>query len=94
MKYNRAMKRIPTDIGVFRDDLRKAMIANNDTQDGVGRTVGVSQAVICNFLTGKRGLSGDSVFKIMSYVYPEISSLTPDGGADLWPPVQEPDDAA
>lgn len=71
MKYNCAMKRIPTDIGVFRDDLRQAMLANKDTQDSVGRTVGLSQAVICNFLTGRRGLSGDSVFKIMAYVYPE-----------------------
>lgn len=77
MKYNRAMKRIPTDIGVFRDDLRQAMRTNNDTQEGVGRTVGVSQAVICNFLTGKRGLSGDSVFKIMSYVYPETCQTAP-----------------
>jgi len=63
------MKTKPSPIERFREDLRNAIQARDETQSDVERASGVSQGMISNFLNGKRGLSGASVLKLWPYVY-------------------------
>lgn len=71
------MDTTPRDLTSFRGDLRQAMSRTESTQKDVERITGVAQGIICNFLSGKRGLSGDSVFKLWPFVYPEPPAPTP-----------------
>lgn len=65
----------------FRHDLQHAMRTLDLIQQDVERDFGVSQSIISNFLSGRRGLSGASVLKLWPLIYqpPELRS-------DLWPP--------
>lgn len=87
------MNTTPRDLTTFRGDLRRAMQTTKSTQKDVERVTGVAQGIICNFLSGKRGLSGDSVFKLWPFVYGDravsscLSTPTPPDGADAAPSV-------
>ena len=63
------MNIIPKDIPSFRLDLRQAMDVKKSTQKDVERLTGVSQTTICNFLQGKRGISGNVLLKLCHFVY-------------------------
>ena len=53
----------------FREDLRDAITSRKANQGDVVRASGVSQGAISNFLSGKRGLSGESLLKLWPFVY-------------------------
>ncbi|WP_081437326.1 helix-turn-helix domain-containing protein [Nitratidesulfovibrio vulgaris] len=62
----------------FRTALRAVMARRSLTQTAVAQACGVEQASLSRFLRGEKGLSGESVFKLLPLVYgTSLPSPTP-----------------
>lgn len=68
------MEKHPTNLDSFRRDLRDAMTRAECGQLDLMRDYGVSQAIISNFLSGRRGISAGSMLKLWPFVYGEIEA--------------------
>lgn len=57
-----------TNTQLLREGLLELMRKQKFSQAKVGQKVGVTQSVISLFLSGRRGLSGDSALKIQNFI--------------------------
>lgn len=71
------MKKHPHTLEKFRDDLRRAMSERGSSQKDIEISFGVHQSIISNFLSGRRGLSGDNLLALWPFVYGEPPTAPP-----------------
>lgn len=68
------MEKHPENLDSFRRDLRDAMVRAACGQIDLMRDYGVNQSIISNFLSGRRGISADSMLKLWPFVYGRIEA--------------------
>jgi len=61
----------------FRDDLRRAMSEKGRSQKDLEADFGVHQSIISNFLSERRGVSGESLLALWPFVYGDIAMPRP-----------------
>lgn len=71
------MEKHPSNLDSFRRDLREAMTRAEYGQIDLMRDYGVNQAIISNFLSGRRGISAGSMLKLWPFVYGQDEVCTP-----------------
>lgn len=84
------------DIRSLRSALSACLKIQNISQLDVSRKTGIQQSAISMFLSGKRGLNGDSALKIQSFIL-KASELAPcpspaDGSEEEAEPAERPGD--
>lgn len=77
------MKHNNFSLDTFRKDLKRSMLRAGYVQTDIAKEFGVSQGTISNFLSGRRGISGAAILKLLPFVYPSAFSLhvQPDSSA-------------
>jgi transcriptional regulator with XRE-family HTH domain len=60
----------------FSDQLRQAIRDSGQSQLSIGRATGVQQAVLSKFLSGRRGLSIESIERLVEHLGLELHPRT------------------
>ena len=65
-----------TQHAAFRDQLRQAIRDSGQKQLGISRATGIDQATLSKFLSGSRGLSVNSIEKLVEHLGLELHPRT------------------
>ena len=69
---------MPMNIEQFRTDFVSRLREERRSVNSVALEYGVEQASLSRFISGKRGLSGESVFSLWPFVYGGDARASPD----------------